>query len=376
MKTTRFYMMVLSICTIAAVTMAVAQEKQTKVFAVKKGGTLTVKLTGNLSVVPWDKDEVEINIIGSDSEEIADKLLLESSDGNVTVELKERDSWCDDCDYQFHTPAAYNLSLRTVGGDVHIMGTMKGNIKAVTKGGDIKTGDCDGDVEVTTAGGDILTGNVTGNVSFHTAGGEIRTGNVGGEASIATASGDVLTGDITKSANISTAGGDIRIGTIGGDIKTSTAGGDVIIKKAGGQVHVSTAGGVIKVGGGNGFTKTSTAGGDVFLDNIRGSVSASSAGGDVSVRLIPEGEEESKLSSAAGKITLALPESVKATIQATVKGILPEDFSRNIVCEFASDKTTEVKDGKKNQKIFLINGGGQKIILQTFDSKIEVKKLK
>lgn len=376
MKMTRFYMMVLYICTIAAVSIAVAQERQTKVFAVKKGGTLTVKLTGNLTVVPWDRDDVEVNIIGSEPEQMIEKLRFENSNGNVTIELKDGDSWCDDCDYQFHTPAAYNLSLRSVGGDVHIMGTLKGNIKAVTKGGDIKTGDCSGDVDVTTAGGDIFTGNVNGNVSVHTAGGEIRTGNIGGEALISTASGDILAGDIAKSASISTAGGEIRLGEIGGDIKTSTAGGDVIIRKAGGQVHVATAGGDIKVGGGHVFTKTSTAGGDVFLDNIHGSVNASSAGGDVAVRLFPEGNEESKLSSAAGKITLSLPEYVQATIQATVKGIMPEDFSQKIVCEFASDKTTEVKEGKKNQRVFVINGGGQKINLQTFDSIIEIKKTK
>ena len=376
MKTTRFYLMILYICTLAAISMTVAQERQTKVFAVKKGGTLTVKVTGNITVVPWEREDVEINIIGSESEQMAEKLKLESNDGNVTVELKDNDSWCDNCDYQFHTPAMYNLSIHSIGGDVHIMGTLQGNIKAVTKGGDIKTGDCNGDVDVSTAGGDIFTGNITGSVGFHTAGGEIRTGNIGGEASISTASGDVLAGNIGKSANISTAGGSIMIGETGGDIKTSTAGGDVIIRKAGGQVLVSTAGGDIKVGSGNVYVKASTAGGDVSLDNIHGSVNASSAGGDVSVRLFPEGSEDSKLSSAAGKITLALPESVKATILATVKGIMPEDFAQKIVCEFATDKNTETKDGKKDQRIFVINGGGQKINLQTFDSIIEIKKIK
>jgi hypothetical protein len=356
--------------------MAVAQDRQTKVFAVKKGGTLTVKVTGNITVVPWEREDVEVNIIGSEPEQMAEKLRFESNDGNITVELKENDGWCDNCDYQFHTPAMYNLSIHSIGGDVHIMGTLKGNIKAVTKGGDIKTGDCNGDVDVSTAGGDIFTGNITGNVSFHTAGGDIRTGNVGGEASISTASGDVLAGDIAKSASISTAGGNIRIGEIGGDLKTSTAGGDITIRKAGGQVSVATAGGDIKVGGGNVFVKASTAGGDVYLDNIHGSVNATSAGGDVSVRLFPEGLEESKLSSAVGKITLALPESVRATIQATVKGIMPEDFAQKIICEFATDKNIEVKDTKKNQRVFVINGGGQKINLQTFDSIIEVKKIK
>jgi hypothetical protein len=368
--------MVLYICTIAAVSIAVAQDRQTKVFAVKKGGTLTVKLTGNITVVPWDKEEAEINIIGSDPENMAEKLRFENENGNVTIELKEGDSWCDDCDYQFHTPSVYNLSLYTVGGDIHIMGALKGNAKVVTKGGDIKTGDCDGNVDVTTAGGDIFTGTITGNVSFHTAGGDIKSGNIGGDAAISTASGDVVIGNITKSASISTAGGEIRLGEIGGDLKTSTAGGDVIIRKADGQVQVSTAGGDVRVGSGNIYTKVSTAGGNVSLDNIHGSVNASSAGGDVSVRFFPEGTEESKLTSAVGKITLVLPETVKATVMATVKGIMPEDFAQKIVCEFATDKSTEVKDNKKNQRVFFINGGGQKINLQTFDSIIEIKKIK
>jgi len=371
-----FTMMTLVVCALLAASVAHAQETPRKVFTAKKGGTLTVKVTGNITIESWNKDEVELTVSGADAESMKKELEFANNDGNVTVELKDNNDWCDDCNYHFNVPAQYNLSLNTVGGDIHIVSSLTGNFQVMTKGGDIKMSDCIGDADALTAGGDILSGNISGNVKFRTAGGAIKTGNIGGEASIATASGDVRVGNVVKTASISTAGGDIHIGEADRDVKTSTAGGDIVIGKANGKVTVSTAGGDIKVGSGNGYTKVSTAGGDILLDNIHGAVKASSAGGDVSVKLFPEGTEDCKLSSASGKVELSLPASVKATVQATVKGIMPEELEKNIVCEFASDKSTEVKEGKKNQRVFTINGGGQLIQLESVNSIIEIKKIK
>jgi len=161
----------------------------------------------------------------------------------------------------------------------------------------------------------------------------------------------------------------------------STAGGDVRVGKVSGSAYLRTAGGDVKLQGASGTVEAKTAGGDIDLKNISGSIEASTAGGNVSAELNPSGKGESHLKTAGGDIRLTLPENAKASIEATIR-IRDNDgwgsSKRKSKYEVRSDfpATTYDKDGDRDEinAKYLLNGGGEIIILETVNGYIDIKK--
>jgi DUF4097 and DUF4098 domain-containing protein YvlB len=351
--------------------------RKSKSFTVTRGGTLDVAVgSGDISISTWDRNEVVVNVQGSDSDEEGDLKITQQ--GN-TVRVSDRGGWSEADVYEISVPVQFNLSLGTSNGDITVRGKIAGNITGETSAGEIRIADVDGAVDMRTSGGDVRTGKINGKGILNTSGGEIEVVSATGELELKSSGGDIRVGNVGKSLRARTAGGDIIIGDVGGEANVATAGGNVRVGKVTGQASLSTAGGNVELNGGNGVIKASTSGGNVTLTNISGSVDAKTSGGNVYAELTPSGKGKSRLSSSAGLIRLLLPENARATITARihVQGWWRSQKNEyQIRSDFKEQSSSRDEDEEEIVGTYILNGGGETITLETVNSDIEIRKLR
>ncbi len=351
---------------------------QTKSFEVSPGGMLDVSISGgDILLGTWEKNEVYVKAEGIDPDEL-ERLIMTQSGNRVRVQYEPE--WGESMRVRFtiNVPSQFNSDLHTSGGDIRLQGLFQGKLDGSTSGGDITIADIDGTVDMNTSGGDITAGKIKGTCSLSTSGGDIQVELSTGEVQLSTSGGDITIGNVGKSLVAKTSGGDIHIGDVGGEATAITAGGDIIIGRVSGNATLKTAGGDVQLRGASGIVKAKTAGGDMSLVNISGSIDASTAGGDVEAELRPSGSGRSRLTSSGGDIILSIPENAKASIEAviSVRGRWrenSEDYS--IESDFKSKTYEKDPDTKEIRATFLLNGGGEEIILETVNGNIMIRKL-
>jgi DUF4097 and DUF4098 domain-containing protein YvlB len=349
-------------------------DSRSKSFPVSKGGKFVLSTSsGDVTLKPWDKDEVFVRVDGIDPDDV-DKLEMSQSGNTVTVRFRRsRSSWSD-LRYEINLPSEFNVDLKTAGGDIEFTGAMVGMLEGETAGGDIRLSDVKGRIVFTTAGGDIRTGKIGGDAKLKTAGGDIEVREAAGEVQAATAGGDIKVGNVGKSLEAKTSGGDINVGDVGGEAEVATSGGDISLGKVSGKARASTAGGDIEIRSASGSVAAKTAGGDIKLSDITGSVEAKTAGGDVRAELNPTGRGSSQLKTAGGEIVLEIPSTAKATIEALIE--LDERWAKRDKYEVRSDfkaDSYEKEDDYIRAK-YTLNGGGETIYLETVNSNITIRK--
>jgi DUF4097 and DUF4098 domain-containing protein YvlB len=298
-----------------------------------------------------------------------------------------RSRWTKHVRFKIDVPREFNLDLRTGGGEIEIVGGMKGNLRGHTSGGDITLDDLDGRVDMTTSGGDIRTGRLLGETYLKTSGGDIRVEDAGAELDVQTSGGDIRIGNVGKWLDASTSGGDIIIGDVGGEARLNTSGGDIEVGRVSGGARINTAGGTIQLQSASGDVHANTAGGDIELYDITGTVEARTAGGDIYAELIPKGTGRSSLVTAAGDVTLYLDPRAKATIEARIRvdrGWLKwrtkndskrkiRDDQYEIRSEFKAERYEEDTERGEIRATYVINGGGERIWLETSHGNIEIR---
>jgi hypothetical protein len=371
-KTNHFSLMLTLLLVLIVASAGLSQEKITKSFSVKKGDNLSVKVSGDVKVDSWSKDEVFIQVIGLDEDD-AEDLRMKQDGNTVSIQLKSRYG----ASFSINTPEQFEFDVKTSGGDLSFNGNFTGNIVGTTAGGDVKSQNVNGNVTLTTAGGDVKTGDITGDVKLTTAGGDIITGKIGGEGKVTTAGGDIVVESANKTLSVSTAGGDIKIKNVGGELKASTSGGDIMVGTVKGAAKLNTSGGDIKLSGATGSISANTSGGDIRLEKLFGSVSANTSGGEVYVELTPDGNDDSKLNSSGGNIKLLIPENSKATIEAFIDVYSKKDLKEKykIISDFKFDSYVVDDDEREIKGTINLNGGGKLIKMQTSNSNIEIRKL-
>ncbi|MBI2620514.1 MAG: DUF4097 family beta strand repeat protein, partial [Ignavibacteriales bacterium] len=354
---------------------------RSKSFTVDRGGKLEVSVrSGDVRISPWSKNEVYVKAEGIDEEDL-ERLTMTQSGNTVRVQFRPRGDWGWGGHLQFdiNIPADFNVDMKTSGGDLEVLGAISGRVEGSTSGGDIRLESVVGIVDMSTSGGDIRVGDIRGNVKLGTSGGDIHLKKVDGDADVKTSGGDIKVESVGKKLEARTSGGDIEIGTVGGEVNASTAGGDVKVGKVSGGARLRTSGGDIRLMGASGNVNASTAGGDIELRDITGSVEAKTAGGDIKAEMRPTGKGSSELKTAGGDIRLAIPENAKATIEAViyVQGRWGSRRDRyDIRSDFKADTYEKTSDGDEIHATYVLNGGGERIYLETTNSNIEIRKLR
>jgi len=357
------------------------QSKREQTFAVGKGSSLEVSVTGcEILIKTADRNEINVVVEGIDEDDLEYVKMKQSGD---EVNVTYRPKWGSHSDGRFviTVPTQTKLDLRTSGGNIELQGNLTGDAVGSTSGGDITIEKVKGMVRMSTSGGDVRTGDIDGKADLRTSGGNITLAAVNGEASVATSGGDIRIEKVAKKLEARTSGGDIEVGDIGGDATLSTAGGDVRVGKVSGNANLRTAGGDLKLQGASGTVEAKTAGGDIDLKNITGSIEASTAGGNVNAELNPSGKGESRLKTAGGDIKLFIPENAKATIEATIRlrdndgwGSKSRKSKYDIRSDFKAETYEKDEDREEIHGRYILNGGGETITLETVNGYIDIKK--
>lgn len=359
--------------------------ERSKSFNVNKGGKLYVSVDGGeISISVWEKNEVYVKAEGLDEDEI-DRLKMTQSGNNVNIEYRNRRWWGSSSRrlrFEINMPAQFDTDLHTSGGDIELRGSVSGRIKGSTSGGDVIIENVlkGGVVDLSTSGGNMRAGNVEGDVKLRTSGGDIELGKVSGEVSVNTSGGNIMVESVGKTLKASTSGGDIVIGDVGGEARVGTSGGNIKIRKVSGSASMNTSGGNIDLESASGNVTANTSGGDINLDNITGSVEANTSGGEIVAKLNPTGGKgRSKLKSSGGEIRLYIPETAKATIEAVIQLHGRWRSRGRDEYEIRSDfkaATSNVRGGDRDEirEVFILNGGGEEIYLETSESNIQIRK--
>jgi hypothetical protein len=336
-------------------------DEKTASFKVEKGGTLEIKVDyGDITITPWDKNEVYVRALGLDEDELR-HLKIDGDKNRVTVKLRDTDDESsEDAEFEVNIPKEFDADLNTGGGNITIEGDLKGSVKGSTGGGNIK-----------------LHNVVNGKLSLSTGGGDVIGGTIGGDVRLSTGGGNVTLNDIAGDVKSSSGGGDIKVGKANGSAEVSTGGGNIKLDGATGEVTVSTGGGNVEVRDVSGRVKASTGGGNVDLSNITGRIVSSTGGGDVVAELNPSGKGDSKISTGGGDIKLYVVGNAKATIEASIS--ISKKWSKNvkkykIYSDFKADSYEEDEDDREINAVYSINGGGDRITLSTSNSNIRIMK--
>lgn len=366
-------------------------ESRSESFPAQQGGQLEVNSSsGAILINIWEKNEVSVNVEGISRDDANDLQIIQT--GNIVrVEYRpKRRGWSSRVRFNIDIPSRYNLDLRTGGGEIEVVGALRGNIRGHTSGGKITLDTIIGSVDMNTSGGDIRTGKIQGGGYLKTSGGDIRVQEATEALDIQTSGGDIILGNIGSRLDARTSGGDISIGNIGGEARVSTSGGDIDIRKISGNANISTSGGTIQLRSASGDIRATTAGGDLELSDISGTVEARTAGGDIFAELKPSGKGRSSLITAAGDVTLYIPAGAKATIQALIRvedrwrGRRSRETDRRtddsgwrpgyeIRSDFKSESYEESEEKGEIRAIYTLNGGGERIWLETVNGHINIR---
>lgn len=354
---------------------ALAEEK-TETFSVKRGGSLTVRTdVGDIAVVGWAKEEVTVRVTGLESRDLT-SLSITRTGQMVSVEF-DPPSTTSSPRFTINVPSEFAIDLETAGGDLSVDGQLRGTLNGTTAGGDITLGALGGELTFRTAGGDISAGAIEGSVTLKSAGGDLRTQTVTGTAVLSTAGGDIIAGNVGKDLTAKTAGGKIAAGEVGGTVSAATAGGEIDLSAVTGGAVLKTAGGSIRVGRAQGTLEAKTAGGDLELRGVAGSVRAETAGGDILVDLVSGTHGNSRLSSAAGDVSLYIPAGEKLTVEARIRGsggFWNEGSAFTIRSDFDTDMYEKDEVKGEVRATITINGGGPVLRIESAFGNIDIKK--
>ena len=366
MKAKKILLLVISILFISS---SFGQDSgmEEKTIKVNKGGIINISLSvGDVNAVTWDKDEIQIKY---DRDENSDFEI--SQVGNIVNISSSSDSWGNDLIVSL--PNQFNVHIKTMGGDVKLGGTLKGEVDLFTSGGDIKAGKVNGNVNLKTSGGDISTGEINGDADISTSGGDIVLGKISGRADINTSGGNITMSGVGNSAKIKTAGGNIDVMDIGSDAEIKTGGGNIEAKKINGQAILKTGGGNISFDGATGYTDAETGAGNIDIKNAGNKFKAVTGAGDVYVKLTSSIKGDCELKSGTGSIILYVPSNLKVTINAVVKSMGWGDEESSITSDFTASSSGVKRHG--NQQTFNINGGGPTINVFAALGSIQIKKI-
>jgi DUF4097 and DUF4098 domain-containing protein YvlB len=337
-----------------------ASDYQSKSFAVQKGGLLTVEVEpGAVLIESSSKDEVFVEAEGID-ERHPDRLVMSQSGNNVTVKYRDSRYNTNNLRFTIKVPSKFNAEVQTSGGSIKQKNTLDGYFKADTKGGSV-------DID-----------EVTGVVNVETGGGSIEANKLGGNATLKTGGGSIKVELASSSLNLKTGGGSIQLGDIKGKTEATTGGGSIRVENANAWIELSTGGGSINVRGAKYGAKVKTGGGSVEMEDITGMVDVSTGGGSIQCGLNPGSSGSSQIRTGGGEIELTLPENAKAIVEATIN--LKQGWGRHhgkcaIRSDFKADKYEGDDESDEIHAVYTLNGGGQKITLETSNSDINIQKM-
>jgi DUF4097 and DUF4098 domain-containing protein YvlB len=113
-----------------------------------------------------------------------------------------------------------------------------------------------------------------------------------------------------------TGAGNIEIDDLEGKVEGKTGAGNVVIGAVMGPVEVSSGAGNINIDGARGHVDITTGAGNIDLEDVMGIVRANTGAGNVTARITQQPDEDSRLESGAGNVTVYLDSRVGVYVDA------------------------------------------------------------
>jgi hypothetical protein len=179
---------------------------------------------------------------------------------------------------------------------------------------------------------------------------------------VQTSGGDVSMTSLQGNERGATSGGSVTASDIKGTTVLTTSGGPVRAKNVEGSCEAKTSGGSIKMQDVRGSTLANTSGGGIDLVDVEGKIDAHTSGGSIYVRLQSLNEGVS-LRTSGGSITLEVPSSVSADLDAATSG-------GSVRCDLPITVKGKTDDDELSGKI---NGGGNTILLRSSGGNINIR---
>jgi DUF4097 and DUF4098 domain-containing protein YvlB len=217
----------------------------------------------------------------------------------------------------------------------------------------------------------VVRGNVAGDFLATSGTSSYRIGDVSGRVRILTHSGEIQVGSIGSGAEVKTLGGDIELGPIRGDLAAQTLAGNVRAISVAGAARVETSGGDIRIDRVDGGLAARTGGGDIVVPLVIGGVDARTAGGDVQIAVAGRQLREGvSIVNGGGDVNLTLPADFRGNVELTVTEADPDEIP--IRSDFP-EITISRRDGTV-KATGAVNGGGQKVRVQTTSGAIRLRR--
>lgn len=184
------------------------------------------------------------------------------------------------------------------------------------------------------------------------------------------------------SVDVKTSGGNVGLTSLQGEVRGSTSGGSVTASGVIGAAVLHTSGGSVNAQNVEGSCEAKTSGGNIHLNTIKGNTVAMTSGGNLDLSEI-EGKIDAHTSgggiyakvrgpnegilmrTSGGSITLELPASIAAEVDASTSG-------GNVQCDLPITVRGKMDDDELSGKI---NGGGNMIRLKTSGGSIHIRGL-
>ncbi|MDW8233644.1 MAG: DUF4097 family beta strand repeat-containing protein [Roseiflexaceae bacterium] len=177
------------------------------------------------------------------------------ADGD-TVKVSHRAScwpFCGEIRYQINAPAAADVRVTEVSGNVQI-GALDSGITVNTTSGDVHLGGIGGSLAVNTVSGDVTLRGRVSNASIRTVSGAIRLSDIDGSLAVTTISGAITMHNVAgDTVRLQTTSGKVHAdGALFGHLEIASVSGDVDIRLppwAGFRLFIKTVSGDIEAPG-------------------------------------------------------------------------------------------------------------------------------
>jgi hypothetical protein len=190
-----------------------------KSFQTSEGKTVFVNISGgDIDVNSWNKNEVNIKILGDDNTEDKFEFELNNTDNGIQIFARKKHSLLNlfsnlDLKIEINVPESYNSNINTSGGDISYNG-VTGMAELNTSGGDVDGNNFVGELNISTSGGDISLSGKDAKIDAHTSGGDIELNYSGTNRGIelTTSGGDItvrVPEDFIASIELYTSGGEV-----------------------------------------------------------------------------------------------------------------------------------------------------------------------
>lgn len=209
--------------------------------------------------------------------------------------------------------------------------------------------------------------------AFDTELGNIIVGEFQQSSRVSTGAGEIVVGRALGDLKVTTRGGPINLGVIRGTVKAETGAGSILIASAERGGVARTGGGSINVRRSAGPIQLVSGGGDITVHEARGDVRAQTTSGDITVSLWRHATTpQVDLRARGGNIILTFPDSMKATIDATVYTSTPDSHGIRTTLEGMEILRDEVGGRTRIRLRGPLNGGGPRFVVEAEDGSIQL----